>query len=134
MASRCASLSLPHALGRPRSPALRPSLREERALPRSQLRASLRAEGVAALYLFGSTARGQARVGSDVDLFFDYDNPRFSLVELVRVKDRVMSILGVDVPPQLLNSVPYIITIIVVAGVVGRVRGPAAAGQPYKQG
>jgi len=46
----------------------------------------------------------------------------------------LMSILGVDVPPQLLNSVPYIITIVVVAGVVGRVRGPAAAGQPYEQG
>ncbi len=46
----------------------------------------------------------------------------------------LLSILGVDVPPQLLNSVPYIVTIIVVAGVVGRVRGPAAAGQPYNQG
>ncbi len=46
----------------------------------------------------------------------------------------LMSILGVDVPPQLLNSVPYVVTILVVAGVVGRVRGPAAAGQPYDQG
>jgi simple sugar transport system permease protein len=51
----------------------------------------------------------------------------------------LLSILGssgttVRVPPQFLNSVPYIVTIIVVAGVVGRVRGPAAAGQPYEQG
>jgi general nucleoside transport system permease protein len=46
----------------------------------------------------------------------------------------LLSILGVDVPPQLLNSVPYIVTIVVVAGLVGRVRGPAAAGQPYDQG
>jgi len=46
---------------------------------------------VAALYLFGSTARGD----SDVDLFFEYDNPNFSLIELVRVKDRVRTILGV---------------------------------------
>lgn len=47
----------------------------------------------------------------------------------------LLSSLGVaDVPPQLLNSVPYLVTIIVVAGVVGRVRGPAAAGQPYEQG
>ena len=46
----------------------------------------------------------------------------------------LLSILGSDVPPQLLNSVPYIITIVVVAGVVGRVRGPAAAGQRYEQG
>ena len=56
----------------------------------------LRAEGVAALYLFGSTARDEARETSDVDLFFDYDNPKFSLVELVRVKDRVNAILGGD--------------------------------------
>ncbi len=46
----------------------------------------------------------------------------------------LLAILGVNVPPQLLNSVPYVVTIIVVAGVVGRVRGPAAAGQPYEQG
>jgi len=51
----------------------------------------------------------------------------------------LLSILGssgqtVQVPPQLLNSIPYLVTIIVVAGVVGRVRGPAAAGQPYEQG
>ena len=41
----------------------------------------------------------------------------------------LLSILGVDVPPQLLNSVPYLVTIIVVAGVVGRVRGPGG-GRP----
>ena len=46
----------------------------------------------------------------------------------------LLSILGVNVPPQLLGSIPYIVTIIIVAGVVGRVRGPAAAGQPYEQG
>jgi general nucleoside transport system permease protein len=46
----------------------------------------------------------------------------------------VLSIMGADVPTPLLNSVPYLVTIVVVAGVVGRVRGPAAAGQPYDQG
>ncbi len=46
----------------------------------------------------------------------------------------LLSSQGVDVPPQLLSSIPYVVTIIVVAGVVGRVRGPAAAGQPYEQG
>jgi general nucleoside transport system permease protein len=46
----------------------------------------------------------------------------------------LLAVLGVDIPPQILNSIPYIVTIVVVAGVVGRVRGPAAAGQPYEQG
>ena len=46
----------------------------------------------------------------------------------------ILSILGVAVAPQILASVPYVVTIIVVAGVVGRVRGPASAGQPYEQG
>lgn len=47
---------------------------------------------------------------------------------------QLLSQLGVDIPPQFLASVPYILTVIVVAGLVGRVRGPASAGQPYEQG
>ena len=46
----------------------------------------------------------------------------------------LLSILGVGIAPQLLASVPYVVTIVVVAGVVGRVRGPASAGQMYEQG
>ena len=56
----------------------------------------LRAQGVATLYLFGSTARDEARQESDVDLFFEYDDPKFSLIELVRVKNRISEILGID--------------------------------------
>jgi ABC-type uncharacterized transport system permease subunit len=47
---------------------------------------------------------------------------------------QLLSQLGVDIPPQILASVPYVLTVIVVAGLVGRVRGPASAGQPYEQG
>jgi uncharacterized protein len=71
----------------------------ERSLVTARLRkheAELRRAGIASLYLFGSTARDEARADSDVDLFFDYDDPRFSLVELVRVKRQVEGILGVD--------------------------------------
>ena len=42
----------------------------------------LRARGISALYLFGSTARDEAGVGSDLDLLFDYDpNSSFSLFD-----------------------------------------------------
>ncbi|HWH37589.1 MAG TPA: ABC transporter permease [Candidatus Limnocylindrales bacterium] len=43
------------------------------------------------------------------------------------------SILGIPIPSELLGSLPYIVTIIVVAGLVGRARAPAADGQPYKK-
>jgi ABC-type uncharacterized transport system permease subunit len=45
-----------------------------------------------------------------------------------------LSILNVAVPSEFLLMVPYIVTIIVVAGLVGRVRMPAADGQPYEKG
>jgi simple sugar transport system permease protein len=46
----------------------------------------------------------------------------------------LLSGLGVSLPPQILLSMPYIVTIIVVAGLIGRVRAPASAGRPYDQG
>jgi simple sugar transport system permease protein len=46
----------------------------------------------------------------------------------------LLSGLGVNIPVQVLGSVPYVVTIIVVAGLIGRVRGPASAGRPYDQG
>ncbi len=45
-----------------------------------------------------------------------------------------LSILNVPVPSEFLLMVPYIVTIIVVAGLVGRVRAPAAEGRPYDKG
>jgi simple sugar transport system permease protein len=41
--------------------------------------------------------------------------------------------LGVPVPPQFLQMVPYIITIVVLAGLVGRAIAPKASGQPYEK-
>jgi uncharacterized protein len=42
----------------------------------------LRERGIKALYLFGSTARNEARDTSDIDLLFDYDlNSSFSLFD-----------------------------------------------------
>jgi simple sugar transport system permease protein len=38
-----------------------------------------------------------------------------------------------SIPEQVFGALPYIVTIVVLAGVVGRSIGPAAAGQPYKR-
>jgi ABC-type uncharacterized transport system permease subunit len=42
-----------------------------------------------------------------------------------------LGILGSPVPNDFLLMLPYLVTIFAVAGLVGRVRGPAAAGRPY---
>lgn len=45
-----------------------------------------------------------------------------------------LSILNVPIPPPFLEMAPYLVTIFAVAGLVGRVRPPAADGQPYVKG
>ncbi len=44
-----------------------------------------------------------------------------------------IGVLGVNIPSPLLAMAPYLITIAVVAGLVGRVRPPGADGVPYKR-
>jgi uncharacterized protein len=56
--------------------------------------ADLKRLGVERLYMFGSTARGEANEDSDVDLFFDHEKGKLGLFELMDVKERAASILG----------------------------------------
>jgi predicted nucleotidyltransferase len=50
--------------------------------------------GVDHLYLFGSTARGEAQAGSDVDLLFDHPEGSLGLFQVMDVKDAAARILG----------------------------------------
>jgi simple sugar transport system permease protein len=43
----------------------------------------------------------------------------------------VLGVLNTGIPSEILMMLPYLVTIIVVAGFVGRTRPPAADGQPY---
>jgi simple sugar transport system permease protein len=54
----------------------------------------------------------------------------FSSADALQIK-----IQGFDfaLPPQFLQMLPYVITIIVLAGIIGRARPPAAVGQPYEK-
>lgn len=46
----------------------------------------------------------------------------------------VLSVLGSPVPSEFMLMLPYLVTIIAVAGLVGRSRAPAAVGLPYRKG
>lgn len=43
----------------------------------------------------------------------------------------ILSVLGTSIPSDFLLMIPYVATIVVVAGMVGRVRPPKADGKPY---
>jgi simple sugar transport system permease protein len=44
-----------------------------------------------------------------------------------------LAILSVPIPSQFLLMAPYLVTMIVLAGVVGQARAPAADGEPYEK-
>jgi predicted nucleotidyltransferase len=59
-----------------------------------QHEAELKQLGVEHLFLFGSTARDEARPDSDVDLFFDHPEGSLGLFQLMDVQERAAEILG----------------------------------------
>ncbi|MCB8883955.1 nucleotidyltransferase domain-containing protein [Acidisoma cellulosilytica] len=60
-----------------------------------ELEPRLRERGVAALWVFGSVARGEAGPGSDVDLLFQFTPDReHSLFEIQRIKDEIQAVIG----------------------------------------
>jgi general nucleoside transport system permease protein len=73
--------------------------------------------GLAAM-IFGNWNPGGAFLGSLIFGFFDSWQEKLSLLQ-------------VGVPVDLLGMAPYIATMAVLAGIVGRARMPAADGQPY---
>lgn len=46
---------------------------------------------------------------------------------------RIMFETEIPVPAQFVQMLPYVLAVVVLAGVVGRAVGPAAAGKPYKK-
>lgn len=72
--------------------------------------------GATALYLFGSTARDEARPGSDIDVFVDYDpGSKFSLMDMAAIQNVLQDELGLKVDiatrnglhPKLKSTIEY---------------------------
>lgn len=61
----------------------------------------------------------------------------FGFADALQVKMQILEPLlpfvNAPIPPEFLQTVPYILTIIVLAGVVGNAIGPAAGGKPYEK-
>lgn len=55
----------------------------------------------------------------------------FGFADALQIK---LQIAGVRVPYQFLGMTPYVVTMIVLAGVIGRAIPPAALGKPYEKG
>jgi simple sugar transport system permease protein len=75
--------------------------------------------GLAAM-IFGNWNSGGSFIGSLIFGFFDSWQEK-------------LSILQVGIPVDLLGMAPYIATMVVLAGIVGRARVPAADGIPYEK-
>lgn len=70
--------------------------REDTMAVLRRLEPSLRSQGLAHLYLFGSVARNDAGPGSDVDIAFDVDPAlelKFSLIDQSRVTRQIAEAL-----------------------------------------
>jgi predicted nucleotidyltransferase len=66
---------------------------------------AVRGMGATSLYLFGSTARADARIDSDIDLFLEYDPAgHFSALDLVGIKLFLEEELGAEVDLTTRNS------------------------------
>ncbi|QKJ20068.1 ABC transporter permease [Microbacterium hominis] len=46
----------------------------------------------------------------------------------------LLTVLGTPIPSEFMLMLPYVVTIVAVAGFAGQIRGPAAAGKPYIKG
>jgi ABC-type uncharacterized transport system permease subunit len=45
--------------------------------------------------------------------------------------DAVERLVQIDIPGQLLDALPYILTVVILAGFVGKAIPPRAGGEPY---
>ena len=55
----------------------------------------------------------------------------FGLLEALGNRFQVIDVAGVTIPTQFMQALPYILTVVILAGFVGRAIPPRAGGEPY---
>ena len=55
----------------------------------------------------------------------------FGLLQAVAVRFQSFDVAGVTIPVQFMEALPYILTVVILAGVVGKAIPPRAGGEPY---
>jgi simple sugar transport system permease protein len=78
-----------------------------------------------AAMIFGKWTPFGAFGGAMLFGFADALGTRFQILKV--------ELFGGPVPTQFLQMLPYVLTIVVLAGLIGRAIGPAASGQPYEK-
>lgn len=63
---------------------------------RAEIRALLEPHNARSIAVFGSVARGEATVDSDIDFLVEFE-PGSSLLDLIRLEEALGDLLGVDV-------------------------------------
>lgn len=55
----------------------------------------------------------------------------FGLLQAIALRFQSIEILGVTIPVQIMEALPYILTVVILAGFVGKAVPPKAGGEPY---
>ena len=55
----------------------------------------------------------------------------FGLLEALGNRYQSLEVLGFTLPTQFMQALPYILTVVILAGFVGKAIPPRAGGQPY---
>lgn len=55
----------------------------------------------------------------------------FGLLEAISIRYQTLEVLGITIPGQFMQALPYILTVVILAGFVGKAIPPRAGGEPY---
>lgn len=81
-----------------------------------------------AAMIFGKWTPFGAAMGA---LLFGFSQMLYQRFQILN--EGLVQVIGVQIPPQFIQMVPYVVTMVVLAGLVGRAVAPKADGVPYKK-